>query len=182
MENAVSDYIEQVLTEFSEEFISQRIAYLQSKKINSSAQLSKSLHYELHKQAKGELMDLLISFENYGRYIDMRKLDNPKGGSELLSSLEDWIQRKGLEAKMVKKYQSRQLSLFGSSSKKLKKLPNNLLYRIAWGIIVKWRTHRRRRQWWNKPKSAALAELYNRVLAGLPEATAKDISNAFKNK
>ena len=87
-----------------------------------------------------------------------------------IAALEDWIVRKGLEQKFLRSFMAK---------RRLKKVPPNVLNQIAWGIAVRRSNRYRRRQWWNKPKSAAITDLYNRVAAGLPDIVAEEIKKGF---
>jgi len=62
----------------------------------------------------------------------------------------------------------------------LRTAPPSILNQLAWSIAVSRAKRYRRRQWYNKPKSAAITELYNRVAANLPDLVARGIGAAFK--
>jgi len=66
--------------------------------------------------------------------------------------------------------------------RKTKTLPPNILTQLAWSVAIS-RVARvkRRRQWYNKSKSAAITELYNQVAANLPERIAQEIKKAFNS-
>lgn len=154
-----------------EQFIAGRRAFLRSRKIDASRALSDSFAYEVASVLEGQLRtELLLEFEEHGRLIDMKRLNVPKGGGDYLAALEDWIVRKGLQERFVRKF---------VATRRLKKAPDNVLRQMAWGIAVNRSQRYRRRSWYAKSKSAAVTDLFNRVASGLPDIVAEEIKKAF---
>lgn len=60
------------------------------------------------------------------------------------------------------------------------RVATNTINRVASG--VKLRRKRKNTKWWNRAKTAGVAELYNLVAAGLPDATADTLLSQFPNK
>ncbi len=168
---ALRSHIEAESRVWVAEFVAGRQAFLRSRKIAASGTLLDSFAYEINSALEGQLKTALqIEFEEHGRFIDMRRLNVPGGGGDYIAALEDWIVRKGLEQKFLRAFMAK---------RRLKKVPPNVLNQMAWGIAVRRSNRYRRRQWWNKPKSAAITDLYNRVAAGLPDIVAEEIKKGF---
>ena len=102
----------------------------------------------------------------------MKRLKPAKGGGDYIEGLIQWIKERGLEEQFVRRYMRR---------RRLKKVPARVLNQIAWGIAIKRssRSRTRRRAWYNKPKSAAITELFNQVAANMPEQVADEIKKTF---
>lgn len=154
---AINDLIGRVMEEWAAQFIERRRKYL-SERIQASGELSNNMASQVDRQARADGVQLLMSFPDHGRFIDMRRLDRAEGGEELVTAIEDWIREKGQEAKMVRKFMRKH---------GLKTVPSDVINRIAWGIVRSPR--KRRRRWYNKPKSGAITDLYNMVAEQLPD-------------
>ena len=159
--------IEQVSEEWAREFLQERIAFLRKRKIEASGELIRSFDYQLTRQAMAETVTILFAFREHGRIIDIRRPNLARGGDEYVQELVEWIKDRGLQRKMIGRY----VRKYG-----YKQPPNDVLNRIAWGIVRKRSKKPRRRQWWNKPKSRAISELYNR----LAESMLNEIPDQFK--
>ena len=169
----IKAHLEKTMLAWAAEFIADRKAVLRSRKIEASGDLIKSLEAKLNRDVSATTTEILLSFPDYGRIIDMRNTNPATGGDETLEGIEKWIERKG-KAKFVSAWQKRY---------KRKTVPANVVNQIAWGILIKRsRGKVRRRNWYNKSKGVAITDLYNRVVAGLPEMTGKQIVNNFKNE
>lgn len=167
----LTTFIEGESRRWVEEFIAGRRAFLRTRKITASDRLIESFAQEITSTLEGQWRtELLLEFEEHGRFIDMR-LKPAGGGGDYLAALEDWIVRKGLEEQFVRTFMAR---------RRLKKEPENVLRQMAWGIAVRRTQRYRRRQWYNKSKSAAITDLYNRVAAGLPDIVVEEIKKGFK--
>jgi phage replication-related protein YjqB (UPF0714/DUF867 family) len=170
----LTDYIEVQGLAWAKEFIAYRKSWMESKGIKATGELINSLELEitsiLDQAAKTKIA---IAFNDYGRFIEIKNLYVPGGGTDYIESLEKWIEKKGYRQKMTANY---------LATRKVRTVPANILNQLAWAIAIS-RKNRvaRRRQWYNKPKSAAITELYNKVAAGLPERVAQELKNAFKS-
>lgn len=114
---------------------------------------------------------LELEFKDYGRYVEMRNLKPPAGGDDYLKGLEQWIEKKGLRQRFTDRY---------LKQRNVRSVPPSILNQLAWSIAIKRQQRYRRRQWYNKPKSAAITELYNRVAANLPDLVMQELKAAFK--
>lgn len=167
MSQLINDYLRTEAEAWATQFIQDRVAFLRSRKIQSSGDLQRSLAYEVTSGVKAEGVAVLMSFEEYGRIIDMRRFSPPEGGGDYLLALQDWIKRKGLEQKFIRGYMRK---------RKLKKVPERVLTYIAWGIAKKrFNGKYRRRRWYNKSKSRAITELFRDISANMPELVAEQI-------
>lgn len=167
------EYLEVQGIAWAKEFIAGRKAWLESKGVRASGELIRSLQAEVTstlEQAAQQRIE--ISFSTHGRYVEIPTLKPPAGGSEYISALEVWIEKKGLRDRMTQRF---------LQQRNLRTAPPSLLNQLAWSIAISRSKRYRRRQWYNKPKSAAITELYNRVAANLPDLVAQEIGAAFKN-
>jgi hypothetical protein len=169
----IKSFIQSELQLLAQEFIKQRVAALQSRKIVASGDLKNSMEFEIINQAKGEAIEMLLAFEEHGRYIDMRTLKPPTNfGNPYISLIEEWIRKRGWEQKFTDK--------FMANRPHLRKVPKNVLNQIAWGIAVKRGNGKyRRKKWWNASKTAFISDTFNQIAAGIPDIAAKTIKEAF---
>lgn len=152
------------------EFIHDRIAFLKKRKVESTGELIDSMAAEMNRQARREAVELLLAFEEHGRYIDMKRLHPAKGGNAVVS-VEDWMKRKGFVDAFTKRYVKKY---------NMKKTPSNVLNKIAWGIVIARSGGKvKRRPWYNKPRTAAVADLYNEVAAMIPDVVADQLKSNF---
>jgi len=168
----IKAFLEKTMLTWAAEFIRDRKAELRRKKIEASGDLIKSLEAKINKDVSAQATEILLMFPDYGRIVDMKQTNTANGGEDTIEGIEKWIERKG-KAKFVSKWQQKY---------KRKTVPANVVNQIAWGILIKRaRGKNRRRNWYNKPKGVAITDLYNRVVAGLPEMTGKQVAKNFKN-
>lgn len=166
-------FIEKESKEWADQWITGRKAYLSYRKVKASGSLIESMQYQMQSTLAGEIKTALaISFDEHGRYIDMKRLNAPGGGSDLITKLTEWITRKGLFPKLERGFLER---------RKLKTMPQPqvALNQMAWGIAINREKGYRRRAWYAKSKAAGVNELYNRVAAGLPSIIAEELKKNF---
>ena len=58
------------------------------------------------------------------------------------------------------------------------RIPSSTINKVALGV----RLRRKNTKWWNKPKTAAIFELYNNIAAALPDAAAETLLSQFPKK
>ncbi len=169
----LADHIEAESRKWVEAYVSNRRAVLRKRKIEASGALAASMQYALTKTLQQAVTNSLeLAFDEHGRYIDMKRLNVPRGGTEYINALSDWIVRKGLADKFVQKF---------VQSRGLRKPPQDVLNRMAWGIAIKrGRGYKRRGFGYAKSKTAAVTDLYNRVAAGIPDIVLDEITKGFK--
>lgn len=169
---ALDEFLATTARKWVEEWIRQRQAYFEKRKMKASGALSDSMGYQLSTALSGAIRaELEVGFQEHGRYLDMKRLDTPGGGDDLIIGLVNWIKKRGLESKFEKGFLAR---------KKLKKLPQNWLNQAAWGIAVKRQKGYRRRAWYAKSSSAAVTDLYNHIAAGLPDIVSSELKKAIE--
>ena len=171
----IKDFIESELRLLAEKFVRERTAALQGRKISASGELQDSLQYEITRQARAEAVEMLLAFEEHGRFIDMKRLKPPTNfGNPYVTLIEEWIRTRGWEQRFIQKFMA---------TRKLRTIPKNVLNQIAWGIAIKRSNGKyRRRKWYNAPKSAFVSEVFNHIAAGLPDLVSKSVTDAFKEK
>ena len=90
----------------------------------------------------------------------MRRLQPGPAGADYITQLIKWIEEKGLKEKMIQGYLRR---------RNLKKVPERVMTYLAFGIAKKrFNGKYRRTRWYNKSKSPRITELFDDILAGLP--------------
>lgn len=169
----ITEYLEKQGLEWSRQFIAGRKAYLQQQGTRASGNLIASLQSEVLSTLEDAARTRIeLEFALHGRFIDMKRLTTSGGGNEYISALEDWIVQKGLEQKFRGGFLRR---------RSRRTAPANILNQMAWGIAIsRTKKYRRRSAWYNKPKSASISDLYNQVVANLPDLVADEIKKAFK--
>lgn len=170
--DALKQFIQEEMTKWAAEYIATRKAYLLKRKISASGELIRSLEFELNAQASREAVEMLLAFEEHGRFVDMKGLQPPEGGGEYIAGLVDWMQRKGLADRFTERYMERH---------KLRKVPERVLVYIAWGIALSRTDKYKRRAWYNKSRSGATIDLFNNVAAGIPDIVGGQIKKQFDN-
>jgi hypothetical protein len=163
----INEYLQAEGQAFCVEFIRDRAAALRQRKTDASGELSRSLEYQVRAQAMNAGVEVLIAFEEHGRYIDMRRLQPGSAGADYLTRLIKWIEEKGLKEKMIQGYMRR---------RKLKKVPERVMTYLAFGIVKKrFNGKYRRTRWYNKAKSRQITELFDDILAGLPAVVMEEL-------
>lgn len=152
-------------------FIAARVQYLSASKISRTGALESSLGYSIERQARQEAVEILLAFEEHGRFIDMKPTAQDKWGREAVARVQDWARRVGLE-KFERGYRRK----YG----KVPALDSQFLNKIAWGILIKRTSGKyRRRRWWNKPKTAGISDLLNLVASRLPDKVADQVKQTL---
>jgi|GEM_PF-1180953 len=167
----INAYLRAELEQFCADFVADRAAELRRRGKAVSGALANSFEYEVRAQALNAGIEALIGFEEHGRFIDMRRLQPPEGGADYIANLITWIDQAGLTAKMKRGYVKR---------RNLKTVPERVMTYIAFGIARKRLNGKyRRTRWYNKSKSAKISELYDQVLANMPEVIFEEIKAEF---
>lgn len=163
-----------VADEWATNFIRLRIARLRKTSTEASGELIRSLEYALENgKAESEAARLLIAFNEYGRIAEMREITHDRWGRNAMTRLEAWIVKKG-----ISRFQAGFLKTRG-----LKTPPKNMINQIAWGIMVNRSNGKfRRKQWYNRPKSAAVGDLYNEIAARMLDTGAEIVTKSFDFK
>jgi hypothetical protein len=174
--------IEAEATVWANTFILQRKSFLENRKIVATGDLKESLKTETIRQASAQIIETLIEFEESGRFVDMKTLRPSKGGDIYIRALEQWLKDKGFFQKNRAKYEAKY-----ESNRKFQRITSGTtrdsraLNRMAWSIAITRASGKyRKRRWYNKPKSAAIGELFNRIAANLPSIANEAIINQFQ--
>ncbi len=167
---ALLDYIKEKADEFTREFTTSRIQYLAARKISVTNELVRSIQAESKILLSDAIVETSIAFEDYGRYIEMKKLQPAAGGSDLIGKIEEWISKRGF-ARFKNKFEK----AYGRVINEQK-----AINRLAWAII---RTRSegkfKAKRWHTKARNAKMYELYNEILAGLPEVVSEEVRKAL---
>ena len=168
----VREYIEEQGISWAKEYIAGRKNYLASRGIKASGELLNELSFEVISRLDEALQSRIeLAFSLHGRFIDMKKIRSPKGGSSYIDELEAWVRLKGFDKKWTTGFVKK---------RKLKSVPLNIANQMAWGIAInKGRNTRRRRGWYAKSSNAAINDLYNNIAAGLPDQVLQAIKSSF---
>lgn len=168
---ALADFIESQSREWVEQYIQERKSVLEKRKILASGELRDSFAFSLTKRLNESVTNAIeLEFNEYGRFIEMKRLNVPGGGEEYLNALAAWIIKKGLQDKMTQGFVAK---------RNLRAAPPNVLRSLAWAIAVNRTKKYRRRSWYAKSKSAAVTDLFNRVAAGIPDIVLDELKKAF---
>lgn len=167
----LNDFLLAELEAFAAEFVRDRTTALRRRRAEATGELVRSLEYEARAQSLAAGAQLLIAFEEQGRFIDMRRLQPPEGGADYIANLIKWIEAKGLSQKFIQGYMDK---------RGLKTVPDRVLTFIAFGIARKRFNGRyRRTRWYNKAKTARVEVLFDRIRAGIPELVVEELKKPF---
>ena len=165
-----TQFIHLALTEFAEELIRQRQENIRAVKATASEELLRSYDYEIRKQTTSQTAAAFISFADYARYIDMKRL-NRTGKSIPVDEIKDWIKEKGFDAFRRKPKDSQGNPLTGS----------RLLNALAWGIVRKKKGRIKNKR---KAIQGGTENLYGRLIRqlarGYKDRTAEQIISQFQ--
>lgn len=167
----LTDFIEAESRTWVQEYIANRRAVLQKRGIMASGQLRDSFAYGLTRSINATISNRLeLAFDDYGRFVEMKRLNVPSGGQEFIDNLASWIVKKGLVSQFKQQFMRK---------RKFVTEPANILNQMAWGIAVSRTQRYRRRPWYSKSKSAAVTDLFNRVAAGIPDIVLQELKKGF---
>lgn len=170
----LTEHVESVSRVWVQEYIRVRQATLKKRGIEASGRLVNSLQYGLTKNLNTAVTNTIqLAFEDYGRFVEMKRMNLPNGGQEMIDNLAEWIVRKGFADSFARKFVEK---------RKLKTVPQNIVNQMAWGIAVKRSKAYRRKVWYAKSKSAAITDLFNQVAAGIPDIVLDELKAAFAAK
>lgn len=167
----LSDFIEAESRRWVQEYIQSRRAVLAKRGILASGQLQDSFAFGLTKSVTSAVTNTVeLAFDDYGRYVEMKRLNVPRGGAEYIDNLAAWIVEKGFADRWKQQFMQK---------RNLRTEPPDILQQMAWGMATNRREKIRRRPWYAKSKSAAVTDLFNRVAGGLPDIVMQEIKSAF---
>ena len=164
------EFIHLALTEFAEELIRQRQANIRAAKATASEDLLRSFDYQIRKQTTAQTAAAFISFSEYARYVDMKRLNRTSKGIPV-EEIKDWIKEKGFAAFRRKPKDSQGNPLTG----------NRLLNGLAWGIVrrKKGRIKNKRKKLQGGTESL-LKTLITQLSIGYRDRTAEEIIQSFQ--
>lgn len=168
----INDYVFKQGGDWARDYIEARKNWLAKQKIKVTGELLESLQYEVLQQLS---VGLEIAFKDYGRFLDMKRLNAPGGGDNYIENLMQWIREKGLYNKYLPKFLERQ---------NRNTAPRDTFRRMAWAVAITRKNRRigKPRRWWNKSYIASVNDLYNRIAANLPDVVSQQIAQQFKKR
>lgn len=167
----IDDRIAEVSRTWADDFVAARKTALSARKITASGDLSRSIEAGVTKGGEQGAVTILIAFNDYGRIVEMRRINHDKWGRNAVTRVEDWIREKGI---------SRFVPGFMQRHPEWKTTPKDVVNRAAWGILVSRSANKfRRRPWWNKAKTASVSSLYNQVATATADATMEELKESF---
>ena len=167
----IEEFLHAELEAWCAEFVKDRAYNLRNRKAKASGDLVNSLQYEVQAQALNASVEAIIFFEESGRFIDMRTLQPAEGGPDYIANIIKWMVSKGIKEKMIRGYMRR---------RSLKKVPDRVMTYIAFGIARKRFNGRYRpKRWYNKSKAAGLSEIFQNIMADLPDLITTELKKDF---
>lgn len=162
--------INDILHDWSREFIDRRQAGVRKENLLSSQELLQSFRAAVAMASPGQNARVQLLFATHGRYLDMKKIQFGKKPDQ--ASIEDYVRKKGVE-----NFRQKHRRVRDYIPKDEDKLIADIAFGIGIGILRKNRF--RRRRWYNKPAYQGINILYRRLLDGLAGFSAEDIRNAI---
>lgn len=171
MSQQILDFIHEQAQVWAADFVANRKAALDKRGIVASGSLKQSLAAEASKEVFRQAVEVYLAFEEYGRIAEMRRVTHDKWGRNAIHRLEDWVRVRGVAA-FLEGYRRRR--------RYIPRVEARLVNSIAWGIAINRTSGKfRRRTWYNKPKTAAITQLFNQVAAGLADVVSEEITSQF---
>ena len=155
---------------FAKEFIENRVADIRNAKLQNTGALRSSPSTKVSADAASGRFEMLVSAAEYGRYQDMRRRYNKAGGTDMIKSLEAWVEREGIQ-KFIK----------GRYAARLRDLPaQDVKNAVAWGIVKKLARGKptKKRRWWNKGKTHDINKFYDTLLRLVQDAAVNELKTA----
>lgn len=166
--NSDNDFVNYVLEEFAREVIKQRVRNVQKEKAIASEELLRSYAYEVRKATIEQTAQLLVAFEDRGRYLDMKRHRRLKHVP--VEEIKEWIKEKGLEA-FTKRPKVRNGKVNPSNPR--------FLNELAWGISKKINKRKPRRRNLQKGFESLLQDLITELRIGYRDRTAEQIKESL---
>lgn len=160
--------------EWVREYVQRRREVLERTGTKASSALIDSLSFALHQVTGSAITNTIeLAFAEHGRYVDMKRLQPAKGGSDYIQELAAWIVEKGLYQKFVQRY---------LDTRNLRNPPENILQQLAWAA-AKRRAERtpRRKKWYAASSTGAVTDLFNRVAEGMPDIIINELKKGFQD-
>ena len=154
-----------LLEEFIQDFVKFTQAFFDKKKMVDTGKLKNSFEYEIETNPRKTAIELLVSFPDYGRYLDIKRLQSAKGGTTYVDAIEAWVKRHGFDKKWAADYLKKY---------NLKKIPKNIANRLAWGIVRNRaklsaaQQNKQKRAWYTRRRTGAFYGLYSQIARELP--------------
>jgi hypothetical protein len=147
-------------------FIMRRRKFLEAKRLKDTGTLINSFDSET--QARGEAIQCLLAFEDYGRYLDMKTTRPTQFGQAYVDALKEWMEGRAWKQEAIDAY---------VHWRGLRKVPTDVLNSIAWGIAISQKGKRKQRSWYLKPQKKAVEDLFDRLVVGLPSVAIDEITS-----
>ena len=167
---STEEFVEELTMQLVEEWIGRR------KSVLAKFQDKGDLYNQLSVTAKGivnQAVTMGIQFPDSGRYLDMKRKPSKGIGREQIEALKAWAERnlEQIRPRIAKRYENRKIPVSD----------RRMINDIAWGIARN-RTKKggRRKRWYNRPKGALLATIFDEVAGGLLDHTADQVLKSIK--
>lgn len=161
------EFLSAELRDFALRFVRNRQADIRKRGLTNSEDLANRIYAKVNAPAGAATIFMVTIARNYGRLQDMRRRYTKAGGPDMIAAIEDWVKREGIAA-------------FSKDGKRdyqyayKNQLPERVINRIAWGIVTKYRQRGTapKRSWWNRGKTADIAQFYAELLRGYAQSVA----------
>lgn len=161
----------QIIQRWAGQFIQRQRAALIKARAKASGSLADSIKQRISATSLRLETKIIFSFLEYGRYIDMKRLDQTR--QRPVEAIEAWIRARG-----VAKFKARFKKASGG---RVYSDESKLIRAMAWGIVkgkVKTKKHRRR-AWYNKRKDYQYYLLVDRLRKLYSDFGVKSAKEAF---
>jgi len=164
------DFVNTVLLRFAQNVVALRIKNVQATKSVASGGLLRSHEYEIRKATVQQAAQAIFSFQEHGRFLDMRRIDTTR--QRPVEEIKEWIRTIGLAA--------------------FKKLPtapegrapigqDRILNDLAWGIVKKKQKKRSKRRKMQTGFEDLLDDLTDDLLEGYQDIAIDEIIDSLQN-
>jgi hypothetical protein len=170
MKKTPQQVINEILPQWSRDFIKNRAQDARDADLSASGKLIRSFGQQVNRSDAQGRASAFISFRGYGRILDMRQRQ-PNDKQMPIEPLKSWIIETGIEqfkSKFANKY----------------RLPTDnrrLVTQLAWAIAKKRQKRRRkRRRWYSKNRERDINILYRSLLEGYQDSTLNSMKDELE--
>lgn len=164
------DFVNTVLLRFAQQVIKLRVHNVKETKSIASRGLLESHRYEIVKATVQQAAQAIFSFQEHGRFLDMRRIDTTR--QRPVEEIKEWIKTIGLDA-----------------FKNLPTAPNGrepigqdkLLNDLAWGIVKKKQQKKSKRRKMQKGFQDVLDDLIDDLMEGYQQIAIDEVIESLQN-
>lgn len=163
------DFVNTVLLRFAEKVVALRVKNVEDTQSVASGELLRSHQYEIRKATVQQAAQAIFSFQEHGRFLDMRRIDTTK--QRPVEEIKDWIKTIGLGS----------FNNLPSAPGRAPIGQDRLLNNLAWGIVKKKQKKKSKRRKLQKGFEDVLDDLTDDLMEGYQDIAVEEIIGSLQN-